>query len=94
MPEYKINLDKHRAKKQWDTYVNNFPDKMEEVKKFLQDNPEDRLKSGGKLKKLKGKLKGVFQLDINDSDRVWYTVDSDTREVFVDYVGAHPTCYK
>jgi hypothetical protein len=44
----------------------------------------------GKVKKLKGKLKGLLQYDVNYSDRVWYWVDRENNVVWVEYAGPHP----
>lgn len=44
----------------------------------------------GKTKKLRGKLKGVFQYDLSDAYRIWWRVDKAERIVYVTYVGPHP----
>jgi len=44
----------------------------------------------GKLKELKGRHKGFYQFDINDRDRMIYSVDEPNRVVYVEYVGPHP----
>jgi len=66
------------------------PEAIERTEGFLKKTPEDRLKSGGKLKKLKGRLKGILQYDITDEARIWYTIDRKQRMVCIKYVGHHP----
>jgi mRNA-degrading endonuclease RelE of RelBE toxin-antitoxin system len=66
------------------------PDKMDEIRKFLEENPKDRSKAPGKVKKLRGRLKRLLQYDITDSDRLWYEVDSNEKAVYIEYIGPHP----
>ncbi len=88
--EYRIQL-KNRLEENWEALEREIPGAIERCKKFLKENPGSRLKSGGKLKKLKGKkLKGILQYDITDEARVWYRVDRKQHIVFIDYVGHHP----
>lgn len=63
---------------------------MERCKQFLRESPLNRLKSGGRLKKLKGKQQGVLQYDVDDSHRVWYEVDNKDHIVEIKYIGSHP----
>ena len=89
--KYEIILESNRIKKDWDALKELFPDKMEECIDFLENNPEDRSKAIGKLKKLKGKYKGILQYDITKDDyRVWYRVDRGLKAVIIKYAGAHP----
>ena len=74
----------------WRAFETEIPDAMARCKDFLVNNPEDRLKSNGKLKKLKGDLKGVLQHDITDEARVWYVIDKKALTVRIKYVGHHP----
>jgi mRNA-degrading endonuclease RelE of RelBE toxin-antitoxin system len=92
MPNFKIRVN-HDFSRNWDSFTETLPDRMDELKQFLQENPKDRLKAHGKLKKLKGRLKGILQYDITDRDRIWYEVDSDAMVVYVRYIGPHPTRY-
>ena len=87
--EYQIQLN-NRLQENWEALEEELPGAMERCKKFLKENPEDRLKSSGKLKKLKGKLKGILQYDITNEARAWYKVDRKQRIVFIKYVGHHP----
>lgn len=43
-----------------------------------------------KLKRLKGRLAGVWQYDLPSGYRLWYCVDEDARLVRVIYIGPHP----
>ena len=90
MSAYRIRVKNSSVEKRWYALNENYPEAMERCKTFLQNTPLDRLKSGGKLKKLKGKLSGILQYDITDSLRVRYTVDNRERIVFVEYIGEHP----
>lgn len=54
----------------------------------LQYTPTQRIP--GKLKELKGEYKGYYQFDISRSERVIYTVDEDTKTVYIEYIGKHP----
>ncbi len=74
----------------WRRFESEIPEAMERCRQFLLNNPEDRLKSGGKLKKLKGKSAGTLQYDITDEARVWYVVDKPNHIVRIRYVGHHP----
>jgi mRNA-degrading endonuclease RelE of RelBE toxin-antitoxin system len=90
MSKYRIMVRNNQVKKKWHELVNNYPEAMERCKTFLQNTPLDRLQSGGKLKKLKGKLSNFLQYDITDSLRVRYTVDNKGYVVYVEYIGEHP----
>ena len=89
METYEIRASRSVAK-DWRKLEENFPDAMEKCKKFLRESPLDRAKSGGKLKKLRGKQQGFLQYDIDDSNRVWYEVDNKEHIVGVKYIGPHP----
>jgi len=89
MGMYEIKSSRSIAK-DWRKLEENFPDVMEKCKKFLQESPLVRAKSGGKLKKLRGKQQGFLQYDIDDSNRVWYEVDNKEHIVEVKYIGSHP----
>ena len=90
MQRYEIKAKNNSVEKAWYTLEENLPEVMERCKNFLEESPLDRLKSGGRLKKLKGKLKGILQYDITDSDRVQYIVDSGCHIVYIEYIGKHP----
>ena len=57
----------------------------------MENNPEDRRKAVGILKKLKPPHKGILQYDITKDDyRVWYRVDRGNSQVIIKYAGSHP----
>jgi len=87
---YQIRLRNSPARKNWEQLEHDIPEAMERCKAFLRETPGDRLKARGKLKKLRGKLKGILQYDITDEARVHYRIDQKARVVYVEYVGHHP----
>ena len=89
--KYKIVLESKRIQKDWDALEQEFSDRMKDCKEFLRNNPEDRTKAIGILKKLKGPFKGIIQYDITKDDaRVWYRVNRKERTVVIKYAGHHP----
>jgi Txe/YoeB family toxin of Txe-Axe toxin-antitoxin module len=90
MKKYQIKFKNSSVEGSWYSLVNDISKPMERCKQFLQENPEDRLKSGGKLKKLQGKWKGILQYDITHKARVHYKVGSGEHIVYVEYIGYHP----
>jgi mRNA-degrading endonuclease RelE of RelBE toxin-antitoxin system len=86
MANYEIKASKSVAK-DWAKLEKNLPDGLDDCKKFLQENPLNRLKASGKLKKLKGSRDGTLQYDIDDCNRVWYKVDSKQHIVEIKYIG-------
>lgn len=92
--KYEIVFKNSRVEQDWIALENEFPDRVAECKNFLINNPEDRRKAVGILKKLHGKYKGILQYDITKDDaRVWYHVDKKERLVIIDYAGHHPDKY-
>ncbi len=90
-PEYEIVLESNRIERDWFALEQEFPERMKACKTFLRNNPEDRRKAIGILKKLKGSYKGILQYDITKDDaRVWYRVDRKARTVVIKYAGHHP----
>jgi mRNA-degrading endonuclease RelE of RelBE toxin-antitoxin system len=91
---YTIKFQNTRIYEGWLQLSNEFPDQVNTYLEFLKNNPEDRLKAVGLLKKLKGKYKGILQYDITKKDaRVWYVVDKKHRFVTIKYAGHHPDKY-
>ena len=74
----------------WRAFEAEIPESMGRCRRFLINSPEDRLRSGAKLKKLKGELAGILQYDITGEARVWYIVDKRSRTVRIRYIGHHP----
>jgi mRNA-degrading endonuclease RelE of RelBE toxin-antitoxin system len=89
MTKFQIKFRNNAVEKDWFSLKEDIPDKLEQCKIFLQETPQDRLKSGGKLKKLKGRLKGILQYDITDSTRVRYRVNSSEHIIYIEYIGYH-----
>ena len=93
-PKYDIIYQNGRVERDWIALEKEFPERVAECKEFLCNNPEDRRKAIGILKKLKGRYKGILQYDITKDDaRVWYRVDRRERLVIIKYAGHHPTKY-
>lgn len=92
--EYEIVLESNRIRKDWDALVQEFPERMNECIKFLKNNPEDRNKAIGILKKLKGNFqkKRLLQYDVSKDDaRVIYRVDRKKHLVIIKFAGHHPS---
>jgi mRNA-degrading endonuclease RelE of RelBE toxin-antitoxin system len=92
--KYKIVTYSNRVLKGLQALEQEFPDRVKECKAFLRNNPEDRTKAVGILKKLKGiyKEKSILQYDITKDDaRVIYKVDKKNHQVIIKYAGHHPT---
>jgi len=88
---YIIVFQNARVEKDWVKLEKEFPDKVTECKEFLRNNPEDRRKGIGILKKLKGRYKGILQYDITKDDaRVWYRVERKKNLIIIKYAGHHP----
>lgn len=84
-------LESNRIKKDWLALETEFPERMDELKRFLRATPTDRRQAIDRLKKLKGNLKGILQYDITKDDaRVWYIVDKKKQLVIIRYAGHHP----
>jgi len=90
MTKYQIKFKNSSVEAAWYSLENDIPEPMERCKQFIQENPEDRIKSGGKLKKLKGKLNGILQYDITYRTRIHYKVGPGEHVVYIEYVGYHP----
>lgn len=89
--KYEIVFQSNRVEKDLLALEKEFPEKVVECKEFLRNNPEDRNKAIGILKKLKGRYKGILQYDITKDDaRVWYRVDRKEKLVIIKYAGHHP----
>lgn len=91
---YRIVLESSRIQKDWDALEREFPERMRGCKEFLINNPEDRTKAIGILKKLTGiyKEKGILQYDITKDDaRVIYRVNKKENTVIIKYADHHPS---
>jgi mRNA-degrading endonuclease RelE of RelBE toxin-antitoxin system len=89
--KYEIIFASNRIKKDWDALERKFPERVEVCQSFLENNPEDRTKALGILKKLRPPYRGILQYDITkDEYRVWYRVDRANKSVIIKYAGSHP----
>jgi mRNA-degrading endonuclease RelE of RelBE toxin-antitoxin system len=89
--KYNIVCQNNRVEKDWLSLEKEFPDRVSDCKEFLKNNPEDRNKALGILKKLKGRFKGILQYNITKDDaRLWYRVDRKNNLVIIKYAGHHP----
>ncbi len=91
---YIIVFQNGRVEQDWSALEKELPERVANCKEFLCNNPEDRRKAIGILKKMKGRYKGILQYDITKNDaRVWYVVDKKQGEVKIKYAGHHPDKY-
>lgn len=89
--KYRIVLESNNIQKDWAALEEEFPERMDELKEFLKNNPADRRKALGKLKKLQGRFKGILQYDVTQDDvRVWYQIEKKELRVIIKYAGHHP----
>ena len=92
--KYEIVFQSNRIEKDWLALEAEFPERMNQCKSFLSSSPTDRRQATDKLKKLKGKFKGILQYDVTKDDaRVWYRVDRKEKLVRIIYAGHHPDKY-
>jgi len=54
-------------------------------------NTPKQLLPNGKLKRLHGEHRHLWQYDIDRSYRIIYSVDESARTVVVEYIGSHPS---
>lgn len=94
MRRYEIVFGSVQTRKSWISLEQELPNFMQECREYLEQTPEDRLKSNNRLKKLKGRYKGILQYDVTKNDaRVWYIVDRENRCVVIKRAGHHPDKY-
>jgi mRNA-degrading endonuclease RelE of RelBE toxin-antitoxin system len=86
---YEIQFSR-KAEKGWRMLEENVSEATEKCRQFLMFTPLDRIASGGKIKKMKGKFSKFLQYDVTDSARVQYWVDQTKHIVYVKYAGPHP----
>lgn len=58
------------------------------IREYLAVNPLERIPH--KTKGLHGSYKGFYQYDVDDSNRIIYSVNKDERVVYIDIIGSHP----
>lgn len=86
---YKINV-RNSMLDRWNELERQYPEVMQELKDFLKAQPTNIRITDGRAKKLRGELKGIYQFDVNYTDRVRYIVDKKQFVVDVIYAKGHP----
>ncbi len=74
----------------WHSLEDEYPDKMRWLKDFLKQQPTNTIITNGKIKKLKGDLRHIYQYDVSYKDRVRYTIDKENQIVQVVFAKGHP----
>lgn len=74
----------------WYALEDEYPEGMKWFKEFLKQQPANTRITNGKVKKLKGDLKHLYQYDVSYKDRVRYTIDKENRIVEVVFAKGHP----
>lgn len=74
----------------WHALGDEYPEDMQWFKGFLKWQPTNTGITNGKVKKLRGDLKHLYQYDVSYKDRVRYSVDRETRMVEVVFAKGHP----
>jgi hypothetical protein len=70
MADFQVKLRNNTVNRNWHFLCVKLPEPMERLTKYLEESPQDRLRSYGKLKKLKVNLKGILQYGLTDRYRV------------------------
>ena len=87
-PNYKIKQSR-RARKGLKKLP---PEKREEVNRIINEylavTPLVRIPN--KTKGLHGSYKGLYQYDVDDFNRIIYSVNKDEKTVYIDIIGSHP----
>ena len=74
----------------WYALEDEYSEDMQWFKDFLKQQPTNTLITNGKIKKLRGALKHLYQYDVSYRDRVRYSVDKEGRIVEVVFAKGHP----
>ncbi len=74
----------------WHALKDEYPEDMQWFKDFLKWQPTNTYITNGKVKKLRGDLKHLYQYDVSYKDRVRYSVDRGNRIVKVVFAKGHP----
>ncbi len=66
---------------------------LDRVMAFLRDTASYRPTTPipGRLKRLRGIWRDYWQLEVSQSIRLIYRVDDETKTIFLEYLGEHPT---
>lgn len=81
---------RNRMLERWHALEGEYSEDMHWFKGFLKQHPTNIRVTNGKVKKLKGDLKNIYQYDVSYKDRVRYTVDKAHRIVKVVFAKGHP----
>jgi mRNA-degrading endonuclease RelE of RelBE toxin-antitoxin system len=81
---------RNRMLERWHALEDEYSEDMHWFKDFLKQHPTNIRITNGKIKKLKGDLKNIYQYDVSYKDRVRYTVDKENRMVKVVFAKGHP----
>lgn len=74
----------------WRALEDEYPEDMQWFKDFLKQQPTNTRITNGKVKKLRGDLKHLYQYDVSYTDRVRYSIDRGNRIVEVVFAKGHP----
>ena len=88
-PPYTIVV-RNKMLERWRTLGDEYHEDMQWFKDFLKWQPTNTLITNGKVKKLKGDLKVLYQYDVSYKDRVRYSIDKENRIVKVVFAKGHP----
>ena len=88
-PAYVINV-RNQMLERWYALEDEYPEKMQWFKDFLKRQPTNIRITNGKVKKLKGDLKHLYQYAVSYKDRVRYSIDKENRIVIVVFAKGHP----
>ena len=87
-PNYKIKRSR-RARKGFKKLPSQ---KRKEVSRIINEYlaVSPRVRIPHKTKGLHGAYKGLYQYDVDDFNRIIYSVNEDEKTVYIDIIGSHP----
>ncbi len=90
--EYLIKFDKEAYTSLFSLIARNheaaFAQALEILTNHVTQAPKRSIR--GRLKELTAGYKGIYQITLPGSYRIWYTVDDSEKLVYVEYAGKHP----
>ena len=81
---------RNRMLERWYALGDEYPEGMQWFKDFFKRQPTNTRITNGKVKKLSGEFKHLYQYDVSYKDRVRYSVDRGNRIVKVVFAKGHP----
>ncbi len=81
---------RNRMLDRWHALEEEYPEEMQQIKAFLKQHPTNIHVTNGKAKKLRGRLRGIYQFDVSYTDRVRYRVDKTNHRVEIVFAKGHP----